>query len=301
MKNILDLIGEDKYIIYGPFIEDLYTELKYWVPFLRSYYKDKDDKRFVISTRESRKDLYFNCCEPGRIITFNNVKDVQEYRENLNLSTILSNTDYELLKSKTVETYCNVFDCFIEPKDIKHSDFNGVSFDYEFETTKNNDYFINTIMENHINKRIICISAPLKSGSMKLWDKNKWSVLLKQCERNKDMFFIFLGNKDTHYQCPNNCVNAINISNFVNPFYDTTLLGLEIAALKNSDFLITVVPNNTLILAYLLKVPTLFWGNKVENYLEKENIFRTKSVGINDTVYSCDPYVIYKHLIKNFT
>jgi len=156
-------------------------------------------------------------------------------------------------------------------------------------------------MENHINKRIICISAPLKLGSMKLWDKNKWSVLLKQCERNKDMFFIFLGNKNTHYQCSSKCSNAINISNFVNPFYETTLLGLEIAALKNSDLLISVVPNVTVTLSYLLDVPILFWGNKVEQYLEKENIFRTKSIGINDTVFSCDPYVIYKHLIKNFT
>jgi hypothetical protein len=111
-------------------------------------------------------------------------------------------------------------------------------------------------------------------------------------------YILILGNKGTHYQAPSIFKNAINISEFANPHFDTTLLGLEIEALKASEFFVTVSPNITLILSFLLGTPSLFWGNHVKEYTEVENVLKTYTKGINDPLYTNDTNIIFKNIMK---
>lgn len=309
MGKMIDAIDKKRWI-YGPFLGDLYTELKYWSPFLRNFYFKKTQygdlnvSAFIICTRKSRKDLYYDFAD--KITTFDIPMDYMEYKTNLNTTNLLSDEQLKNIRSEidsffmnTAYRKSNPLEGFLDPNNFFHEDFKDEQFNYSFSPSKPNKIIVNDIVSKHPGKRIICLSAPLKSGNMKLWNSRRWTEILEFFFRHSDEFFVIvLGSKGTHFQTNSYFKNSINISSFCNDYYETTIHGLEIESLKYSDCLISVSPNVTITMAYLLRVPVFFLGNNVKEYLENENIFNVKTIGYNDKTYTYDSNIFFKNFMK---
>jgi hypothetical protein len=285
-------------IVFGPFVGEFDYEVYNWSGYIRWFKLRYPKKTVIVSTRENRKDLYIDIADGLEL--FNIEEDYADYRPKSNLSPNLPPYMMNEISTYLEETYPDAL--IIDPNSYPSGSeiFPMDHCDYNYKPTLINSTVIQGLVTPNVGekKRVpITIFTSTRKDKNKNWDDSRWMILFDAIEKSNRFVCMVGGLRPGMFRAESHRKYFYNLEDYVNPKIGTSISGLTIEAIRSSKF--TASPQSSaVVLANVLKIPSLIWGDSGNRLQVEMNPFGIKVDFISDITYNMDPISIYNRIMK---
>lgn len=185
------ILEEHKFLVWGPFVGELFWEYAYWVPFLKWYSITHPDTRFEVWTRHSRIALYrgLNGCEES-VNCIDSIEDLNSWiNTGIQNGFLLEDTPpgklealHEWIDDLYVDDVMIFKPPYVNRKDFFNPEHRDYSYNFDYKIYKQ---VMKVIYENR--DRIPIVLCPPDERKL---NSDFISIRNKLIESNKYLLFI---------------------------------------------------------------------------------------------------------------